>query len=56
MLTRIVAGIGLFALGYYLGKEVGRTEPVREELATARGDKPGPNEKQAPLKGEDPVT
>jgi hypothetical protein len=56
MLTRIVAGLGLFALGYYLGKEVGRTEPVREELEAARRTAGGPDEQQAPVKGEDPVT
>lgn len=56
MLTRIVAGIGLFALGYYLGKEVARTEPLREELDAARRDAAAPDETQAPVKGEDPVT
>jgi hypothetical protein len=56
MLTRLVAGFGLFALGYYLGKEVGRTEPIREELDAARRDAPQPDEAHAPVKGEDPVT
>lgn len=36
MLLRLVTGVALFALGYYLGKEVGRMEPVREELERAR--------------------
>ena len=36
MLVRLVLGVGLFALGYYLGREVGRAEPVREELRRAR--------------------
>jgi hypothetical protein len=56
MLTRIVAGLGLFALGYYLGKEVGRTQSVRDELEEARQKSSKPDETQAPVKGEDPVT
>jgi len=36
MLLRLLAGAGLFAFGYYLGKQVGMTEPLREELARAR--------------------
>jgi hypothetical protein len=36
MLLRLIASVGLVALGYYVGKQVGRMEPVREELAKAR--------------------
>ena len=36
MLLRLITGVGLFALGYYLGREVGRMAPVREELQRAR--------------------
>ena len=36
MLARLIAGAGLFVIGYYLGKEIGRTEPIREELRRAR--------------------
>ncbi|MFQ5756042.1 MAG: hypothetical protein ACE5H7_08085 [Acidiferrobacterales bacterium] len=36
MIFRILVGAGLLALGYYLGREIGRTEPVRKELRNAR--------------------
>ncbi len=36
MLLRLVIGTGVFAFGYFLGYEVGRTEPLREELRRAR--------------------
>ncbi len=36
MLLRLLVGTGLFAFGYYLGKQVGMTEPIREELARTR--------------------
>lgn len=36
-LLRLLAGAGLLAFGYYLGRQVGRMEPIREELARARG-------------------
>ncbi len=36
MLVRMMVGVGLLALGYYLGREVGRAEPLREELRRAR--------------------
>jgi hypothetical protein len=38
MIARLFLGAGLFALGYYLGREVGRAEPVCEELRRARED------------------
>jgi len=56
MLMRIVTGVGLFALGYYLGKEVQRTRPARDELAEARRDAATPDPAAAPVKNEDPVT
>ena len=36
MLLRLIATAGLVAIGYYVGRQVGRMEPVREELARAR--------------------
>lgn len=39
MIFRILIGVGLLALGYYVGREVGRTEPIREELRKAREQK-----------------
>jgi len=36
MFFRLVAGAGLFALGYYVGREVGRMDPIIEELKRAR--------------------
>lgn len=39
MLTRVFIGLGLFMLGYYVGREVGRTEPVREHLRRVREEK-----------------
>ena len=38
MLIRLIAGVGLFAFGYYLGKQVGRMEPIRDELARERDE------------------
>ncbi len=40
MILRLLVGVGLLALGYYVGREVGRTEPIREELRKAREEKP----------------
>jgi hypothetical protein len=36
MIFRILFGASLFALGYYIGKEIGRTEPIRESLEESR--------------------
>jgi hypothetical protein len=36
MITRLIINLGLFALGYYLGREVGRTESVRERMRQVR--------------------
>lgn len=38
MILRVLIGTGLLALAYYVGREVGRTEPIREELRKARED------------------
>jgi hypothetical protein len=32
MVLRILIGIGLFALGYFMGKEMGRAESIRDQL------------------------
>ncbi len=42
MVLRILVGAGLLALGYYVGREIGRTESVREELRKARTAPPPP--------------
>ena len=36
MLFRLITCAGMVAFAYYLGKQVGRMEPIREELARAR--------------------
>lgn len=36
MLLRLLAGAGLLALGYYVGKQVGQMEPIREDLKRLR--------------------
>ena len=39
MIVRVIIGVGLFALGYLVGKEIGRTESIREQLRlAAEGD------------------
>ncbi|MEA3292094.1 MAG: hypothetical protein U9Q71_07325 [Pseudomonadota bacterium] len=47
MLLRLIMGTGLIAFGYYMGREVGRTEPIREELKRVRenGEIEAPHEK-----------
>ena len=39
MLLKLVTGAALVGLGYYVGREVGRMETIREELALARAAK-----------------
>lgn len=34
---RILIGIGLFTFGYRVGREVGRMEPIRDELNRVHG-------------------
>ncbi len=42
MLLRVAFGVGLLALGYYVGREMGRTESLRRELGQDQGpDDPG---------------
>jgi hypothetical protein len=36
MISRLFVSLGLFALGYYVGREVGRTEAVREQMRQVR--------------------
>lgn len=34
--VRLLLGAGLFALGYYVGREIGRLESLREEMYELR--------------------
>lgn len=36
MFLRVILASGLLLLGYYVGREIGRTETVREELRRRR--------------------
>jgi hypothetical protein len=48
MIARLFIGVGLFALGYLVGREMGRAESVRDQLSGAsEGDASMPG-KQAP--------
>lgn len=38
MIGRIVIGVALLVLGYYVGREVGRSEDARKELEQARNE------------------
>ena len=38
MFFRVFVGLGLLALGYYVGREIGRAEPIRNELKDLRDD------------------
>ena len=38
MIVRIFVGAGLFALGYFVGKEMGRAEYIRDQLRWASED------------------
>ncbi len=33
---RLLMGAGLFALGYYVGREIGRLESIRDEMRRLR--------------------
>jgi hypothetical protein len=37
LIARVLIGLGLAALGYYVGREVGRAEPIRRALEASRG-------------------
>jgi hypothetical protein len=39
MLLRIAFGVGLLALGYFVGREMGRNESLRRELDQEREDR-----------------
>lgn len=39
MLLRLITGAGLLALGYYVGKQVGRMDPIREDLERLRDER-----------------
>lgn len=41
LLLKLVTNVALVGLGYYVGREVGRMETIREELARAREAKAG---------------
>ncbi len=36
VIIRILIGLSLFAFGFYLGRELQRTAPIRDELAAKR--------------------
>jgi hypothetical protein len=36
MIFRLLLGVGLLAAGYYVGREVGRTESARGEIERSR--------------------
>ena len=36
MIYRILLGMGLLLLAYYIGREMGRTEPLRREMREYR--------------------
>jgi len=40
MFSRLIAGVGLFAIGYFIGREIGRMEPIIQELQRAREARP----------------
>ena len=46
MIIRALTGAALLLLGYYIGREVGRAEPIRKELEQAREN----DKKQKPEK------
>jgi hypothetical protein len=46
MIIRVLTGAALLLLGYYIGREVGRTEPIRKELEEARENDNKPIEEQ----------
>lgn len=54
MIVRIFIGVGLFTLGYLVGKEMGRAESIRDQLRWAtEGDDPMPTRRDS---GEDART
>jgi hypothetical protein len=53
MIVRIALGIGLLALGYYLGRGVGRSESLRRDLDAAEGQAAEVTEPAAPEGGSE---
>jgi len=45
MLIRLITTAVVFGLGYYLGREIGRTESIREELERNRTPAEPPTDK-----------
>ena len=43
MITRILLVAGLILLAYYIGREMGRTEPLRQEMREYRRRSANPN-------------
>jgi len=52
MIGRLLTGASLLFLGYYIGREVGRTEPIRRELREARDADNKEPEKPSPMLGQ----
>ena len=50
MIIRVLTGAALLLLGYYIGREVGRTEPIRKELEEARKNDKKPTKEKEPQK------
>jgi hypothetical protein len=38
MVFRVFVSLGLLALGYYVGREIGRGEPIRREMDDLRDE------------------
>ncbi len=45
---RLLMGAGLFALGYYVGREIGRLESIRDEMRRLREAREGGSGPGAP--------
>jgi len=56
MLLRVAFGVGLLALGYFVGREMGRNESLRKELERERelndSGPDGPAEPDVPETGD----
>ena len=49
MIFRILAGVALVSLSYYVGREMGRTNPIRERLREKRQKEPYSEAVQEPM-------
>jgi hypothetical protein len=55
LLLRVLVGAGLLALGYYVGREVGRVESIRQDLEGRKPPAPGePETRDAGSQGTPP--